>query len=72
MRPAAIPENDPLPRVVRAVNDVFRTAPPQTAAATPPTTASDTGTPGDLAYSSTHLYVCVAANTWKRAALSTF
>nr|AUN36904.1 hypothetical protein [uncultured bacterium] len=39
---------------------------------TTPTTASDTCSPGQVSYSSTHFYVCVATDTWKRAALSTF
>jgi hypothetical protein len=43
-----------------------------------PDTATSTGTAGQLAYGITgsppleYLYVCVAANTWVRAALSTF
>ncbi len=35
-----------------------------------PSSASDTGTAGQIAFDSTHFYVCVATNTWKRAALS--
>ena len=31
-----------------------------------PGTASATGLPGQMAYDSTYIYVCVAANTWKR------
>lgn len=37
-----------------------------------PATATSTGTAGQIAYNSTHIYVCVAANTWVRAALSTW
>lgn len=37
-----------------------------------PATASSTGTTGQKAYDSGFLYVCVAANTWKRVALATF
>ena len=42
------------------------------AAATVPTSASDTGTAGDIAYDSNYVYICVATNTWKRSALSTW
>lgn len=38
----------------------------------PPSTASSTGTAGQIAYDSGYIYVCVATNTWKRAALSTW
>lgn len=37
-----------------------------------PASASDTGTAGEVCWDSSYLYVCVAANTWKRAALSTW
>lgn len=37
-----------------------------------PATAASTGTAGMIAYSSTHLYICVATNTWVRVALATF
>ena len=37
-----------------------------------PTSASSVGTAGQIAYDSTHIYVCVATNTWVRASLSTF
>lgn len=30
------------------------------------------GVPGQIAWNSTHIFVCVAANTWKRASLSTW
>ena len=39
---------------------------------TKPATASATGTPGQIRIDASHIYVCVANNTWKRAALSTF
>lgn len=32
-----------------------------------PSAANSPGTAGQLAWTSTHLYICVAANTWKRA-----
>lgn len=37
-----------------------------------PATSSSTGTVGQIAFDSGNIYICVAANTWKRAALSTF
>jgi hypothetical protein len=43
-----------------------------TISSTVPTTASDTGTAGQIAYDSTYVYICIATNTWKRAALSTW
>ena len=42
------------------------------AAATVPSSASDTGTAGDIAYDSSYVYICVAKDTWKRSALSTW
>jgi hypothetical protein len=43
-----------------------------TAHATPPVNASDTGTAGQLAYDADYFYVCIATDTWKRTALSTW
>lgn len=37
-----------------------------------PATASSTGSAGDWAVDSDYIYVCVASNTWKRAAISTW
>lgn len=37
-----------------------------------PSSASDTGTQGQIAWDSDYLYVCTATNTWKRVALSTW
>tara|TARA_S200000501_G_scaffold370765_1_gene412555 strand:+ start:3012 stop:5285 length:2274 start_codon:yes stop_codon:yes gene_type:complete len=37
-----------------------------------PTTASSTGSTGDIRYDSGYVYICVATNTWKRAALATW
>lgn len=37
-----------------------------------PASASATGVSGTIAWDSDFLYVCIAANTWKRAALSTW
>jgi hypothetical protein len=43
-----------------------------TATASPPATATSAGSPGQIAYDSNYVYVCVAANTWKRASLGTW
>lgn len=37
-----------------------------------PASASATGTTGQIAWDSNYVYVCVATNTWKRTALSTW
>lgn len=39
---------------------------------TPPSSASDTGTAGELAWDSGFLYICVSSNTWKRVAVATW
>jgi len=38
----------------------------------PPSAANSSGTAGQLAWDSGYVYVCVAANTWKRANLTTW
>jgi len=37
-----------------------------------PSSSTDSGIPGTLAFTSTHLYYCVANNSWKRIAFTTF
>lgn len=37
-----------------------------------PASASDTGNIGELCWDSNYIYICVAANTWKRSTLSTW
>lgn len=39
---------------------------------TAPATTSSTGTLGEIRYTSTHMYLCTATDTWKRVALSTW
>ena len=39
---------------------------------TVPSSASDTGTAGDIAWDADYIYVCTATNTWKRVAISTW
>jgi len=42
------------------------------ALSTPPSSTSSTGATGDIKYSTDHIYVCVATDTWKRVALATW
>ncbi len=37
-----------------------------------PASATSTGTKGQIAFDSSYLYVCIAADTWKRVAISTW
>lgn len=37
-----------------------------------PATAAATGTAGDICWDASYIYVCVAANTWKRVAIATW
>lgn len=37
-----------------------------------PATATAAGTPGQVAYTDTHVYICTAVNTWRRASLSSW
>lgn len=37
-----------------------------------PATAGSSGTAGDIRYDSSNIYVCVAANTWKKVGIATF
>lgn len=37
-----------------------------------PSSASDTGNAGDIAWDADYVYVCVATNTWKRSAITTW
>ena len=37
-----------------------------------PTLANSTGTAGQIAYDTDHVYICVATDTWKRANISTW
>lgn len=39
---------------------------------TPPTTANGTGTTGEIRFSNTHVYFCIANNTWVRSELTTW
>ncbi len=37
-----------------------------------PVSSSSSGSPGQIAYDATHIYVCVATDTWVRATLATW
>jgi hypothetical protein len=37
-----------------------------------PGTASATGLAGQIAYDTSYIYICVAANTWKRASIASW
>lgn len=37
-----------------------------------PTTAADSGTSGQIAFDTGYVYICVATNTWLRAAIATW
>lgn len=37
-----------------------------------PSTAASAGVAGQFAYDATHIYVCIATNTWVRATLATW
>jgi hypothetical protein len=44
----------------------------QTASSSAPAAAASAGIAGQIAYDQNYIYVCVGADTWKRAALSAF
>lgn len=37
-----------------------------------PASATAAGTAGDIVWSATHIYVCIATNTWRRVAISSW
>ncbi len=39
---------------------------------TAPTSATDTGTTGEIKIDADHIYVCVATNVWERVAIATW
>jgi hypothetical protein len=43
-----------------------------TIANTAPATSTSVGNTGQIAYDSSHIYVCIATNTWVRASLATW
>ena len=39
---------------------------------TAPSSASDTGTLGEIRYTTDYIYICIATDTWKRSAIATW
>lgn len=37
-----------------------------------PASASATGTVGDIAFDSSHIYICIATDTWERVAIASW
>jgi len=37
-----------------------------------PSSATDDGNPGDMAFDSSYIYICVAANTWMKCEIATW
>lgn len=64
----------PLPAVQAALAAMFTAArlAAQIDATTAPATATSPGAVGQIAKDANYIYICVAINTWKRAALSTW
>lgn len=44
----------------------------QTASGNAPATAAAAGVTGQIAYDATHLYICIATNTWVRATFASW
>ena len=53
-------------------NDVYVGGKFLTPSGTAPTSASGIGTQGEIRWTDDHIYICVATNTWKRAALTSW
>jgi hypothetical protein len=53
-------------------NNAMSTANLVVRSSTAPSNSSSNGVQGQMVWDSGYLYVCVANNSWKRAALSTF
>jgi hypothetical protein len=65
----AVRTEDPVTDAVNANADILDSAAIIVAA---PGSATATGKAGQIAFDATHIYVCVATNTWVRATLATF
>jgi hypothetical protein len=57
---------------LRVENDVIAARYKLSSLNTAPSSATDTGTVGEIRVTSTHIFACIATNTWVRAALSTW
>jgi len=62
-------QTDPVVDAVNANATILDTAALVVAA---PATATSAGKAGQIAFDATHLYVCIATNTWIRATFATF
>ena len=60
------------PFVVNNAGDVACTQYKLNALNTAPTDSEDTGTTGEIRYTSDYIYVCVATNSWKRSQLTSW
>lgn len=61
------PTFDVQPTSLTVQNDHFTVTSAKT-----PSSATDTGTAGGIAWDSNYMYVCIASNTWKRSPLTTW
>lgn len=52
------------------VNDRLSTGKIRATESAPPSSATDTGVTGDIQWDANFIYVCVATNSWKRAAIA--
>jgi hypothetical protein len=60
--PSIVPPDGPNPTLTQLLTKVQDV----------PSTSSSTGVIGQICWDSGYIYVCTAANTWKRAALTTW
>lgn len=56
----------------RFITDIEASSYKLTILNTAPSSSTDTGTTGEIRYTTDYIYVCTATNTWKRTALSTW
>ena len=54
------------------VNGTTKTSSLIISTSSPPASSTSTGTKGTVTYNDDYLYICIATDTWKRVALSTF
>ena len=60
------------PTVELEVNGTTKTSSLIISTNSPPASSTSTGTKGTVTYNDDYLYICIATDTWKRIALSTF
>ena len=60
------------PTVELEVNGTTKTSSLIISTNSPPASSTSTGTKGTVTYNNDYLYICIATDTWKRIALSTF